>query len=206
MEKSFLEGHTISLRVPCEDDIKINGWSDWYNDYQITRYNRHGVFPVSQNQEWKIVSSEMNNSSSILLAIYQKETEKLLGNICLQKIDLVNRTARLAVTIGVSASPTACVEAFGLMLNHAFMRLNLNRIYDGTHENLLNFVKSLGVFGYRIEGRGPEHYLKDGNTGDLIYYGILRKVFLEKLKLRHSKILFENKDELLSAIRAEMRK
>ena len=44
---------------------------------------------------------------------------------------------------------TAAIEAMGLMTHHAFMKLNLERIEEGTHESLLNFVKMLSIFGYK---------------------------------------------------------
>ena len=206
MQPPFLKGHTISLKIPVADDVFSRGWTNWYNDQQVTRYNYNGIFPISQEEEWEIIKKEMQNPNSLLLSIYENETDRLIGNISLQEIDLINRNARLAITIGEPGPPTACVEAFGLMINHAFMRLNLNRILDATHEKLLNLVKSLAVFGFEVEGRGREHYIKDGHVYDIIYFGITYKAFLDKLKLRNGQLLFANKDELLGAIRDEMKK
>lgn len=206
MQKPIMTGHTISLRIPVMDDVFVRGWDGWYNDQDVTRFNSHGVFPVSKEQEWEIVKAEMDNPTSILLAIWETKGDRLLGNICLQSVDFVNRTARLAVTIGEAAPPTACVEAFGLMTNHAFMRLNLNRIFEATHANLINFIKSIGIFGFQVEGRGREHFLKDGLAGDIIYYGTNKTDFLERLRLRDNQLLFSNKVELLAAIRSGMNK
>ncbi len=205
MINNFLEGHTVYLRLPEKEDVFIHGWHQWYNDYNVTRYNSHGVFPVSKDQEWEIIQNEMKNNKSILLAIWEKKENTLIGNICLQDIDLINRRARLAVTLGAAAPPTSIVEAYGLMTHHAFERVNLNRIFDSTHEKLINFVKSIQIFGYQVEGRGNEHYFKDGKYSDLIYFGLTRSVYYKKLKERKNRVLFENVSDLVGSIRDEMK-
>ena len=53
---------------------------------------------------------------------------------------------------------SAGVEAFGLMTHHAFMKLNLERIEDGTHEKATNFVKMISIFGYQIEGVSKRYF------------------------------------------------
>ena len=206
MQPAFLKGHTISLRVPVADDVLVRGWSDWYNNQDTTRHNRHGLFPVSKEQEWEIVKNEMQKSDSLLLAIYENESDRLIGNISLLEIDLVHRNTRLAVTIGEKSTPTAVVEAFGLLTDHAFRKLKLNRVFDATHENLINLIKMLGIFGYDVEGLGREHFLKNDIVNDLIYFGTTKREFMEQLNSRDGKLLFENKGELLGAVRKELRK
>ena len=206
MQQPFLKGHTISLRIPVADYVFVRDWNNWYNDQDLTRYNSHGIFPVSQEQEWEIIKKEMQKTDSLLLAIYENETDRLIGNISMQEIDLVNRNTRLAITIGESAPSTAFIEAFGLMTNHAFMKLNLNRVYDATHAKLSNLVTMLGVFGYKVEGVGPEHFLKDDKWHDRIYFGITQSVFNKKLESRDGHLLFRTKNELLGAVRSELKK
>lgn len=206
MQSSFLTGHTISLRIPEADDVFVRGWSAWYNNQDLTRHNTHGRFPITQEQEWEIIKNEMLKPDSLLLAIYENETERLIGNICLQEIDLIDRNTRLAIMVGESSTPTAFVEAFGLMTHHALMKLNLNHVFDATHENLLNLVQMLGVFGYEVEGLAKEHFFSNGKYSDRIHFGTTRNRFLAKLESRSGKLLFENKDELLGAVRRELKK
>lgn len=196
----FLSGHTVELRVPLDSDILVDNWHIWYNDQDVTRHNGHGIFPLGRLEELKIVHEIMARKNTLLLAIVEKHTQRLIGNAALQNIDLINRNCNLAITIGERSSITAGVEVFGLLVQHAFLRLNLNRINDATHEKLLTFVQMLGVFGFKIEGVGKQHYFKDGVWSDKIYFGLLEDDFSKLLQNRGGKIIFETHEELLNAV------
>ena len=75
----------------------------------------------------------MKDPTTILL-IYEKNTDRLIGNACLQNINLLYRHCNISLTIGESAPFTAGVETFALLLDHAFMRLNLIRVHDSTRK------------------------------------------------------------------------
>lgn len=81
------------------------------------------------------------------------------------------------------------------------MRLNLHRIEDATHENLLLFLRMLGVLGFKEEGRGKQYFYKDGVWADKIYFSLLAADFLLLREKRGGRILFSTHDELLSAIK-----
>jgi ribosomal-protein-alanine N-acetyltransferase len=200
-EKPFLSGHSIYLRLPKKSDILEHDWNHWYNDYILTRYNSHGIYPVSKEREMKIVEEIQERTDTILLSIAEKNTHKLLGNISLQNIDLINRRCNIAITIGEDSPITTAIEAFGLMANHAFVRLNLNRIEDSTHEDLLKLVMMLEVIGFKVDGRGKEFFLKDGVWKDKIMFSLLAADFFNLKKLRNGDILFSSKDDLLTELK-----
>ena len=196
----FLKGHTIGLRAPNQDDMLKSGWHTWYNDIKTTRYNSHGSYPVSIEKEFEIIQDSLDRDDVILLAIYDLKTEKILGNTSLQNIDHFNRRCNLAITIGEPASISAGVEAFGLMTHHAFMRLNLERIEEGTHEKLLNFVKMVSIFGYEIEGVSKRYFFKDNVWSDKINYSVIRDNYLKTLSQRNGNILFSDYGDLKKSI------
>ena len=105
-------------------------------------------------------------------------SEKLIGNVALQNIDLVNRRCNIAITIGESASFSVAVEAYGLLCTHAFMRLNLERVVDGTHENLRELVTMLSVIGFKEEGITEKWFLGDDKWYSKINFVIFREDFL----------------------------
>ena len=199
--RTFLTGHTIELRVPCERDVLEDKWTDWYNNHDKTRFNSHGVYPLSSEEEWEIVKREMQNPSSILLAIFEKNTDRLIGNASLQNINLLYRHSNIALTIGKSAPFTAGVETFGLLLEHAFTRLNLIRVHDATHEKLLHFVKMISVLGFEYEGRGRQYFIKDGKRSDAIYFAALEESYMKLKEKRNGYVLYETKELLIEAIR-----
>ena len=59
--KTFLSSHTIELRVPREKDIQ-DKWTNWYNNQDKTRFNSHGVFPLSPEEELRIVKKKNERS------------------------------------------------------------------------------------------------------------------------------------------------
>ncbi|WP_119417823.1 GNAT family N-acetyltransferase [Desertibaculum subflavum] len=199
-DEAFLTGHTIYLRQPVDADVTEGNWHRWYNDQAVTRFNTHGVYPISREQELDYVRAAMARASTLLLAVCEKGSDRLLGNVALQNIDLINRKANIGLTLGEEAGLTAGVEAFGLVCDHAFSRLNLNRVADGTHEKLEPFARMIGVLGFAIEGRGRQDYLRDGRAYDQILFGCLAADFLRLKVERDGRILFATVDELTRAV------
>jgi RimJ/RimL family protein N-acetyltransferase len=199
-EKPFLEGHTINLRIPRDEDITDGNWHSWYNDLETTRFNSHGVFPVSRARELEIVKSKLTLSDMLLVAIEEKGSGRLIGNAALYSIDLINRTCKISLTIGEHSAMSAGLEAYGLLVQHAFCRLNLNRVAESTHERLLTFVHMLKVIGFKEEGRGRQYYLRDGRYSDIIFFGVVASDFFRLQAERSGTIIFNTHEELLSAI------
>ena len=197
---TFLVGHTIELRVPSVADMEHSNWHSWYNSMSTTENNMHGIYPISVSQEVDIIRNIMNKDNSILCSIYDLKTEKIIGNAALQNIDLVNRHCNLALTIGEEAPFTTGVEVFGLLCTHAFMRLNLERVYDSTHENLITLVTMLSVLGFKEEGIMEKFYLRNNRWYSKVTFGLLKENFLDLQSKRFGKILFENKVELQRAV------
>jgi RimJ/RimL family protein N-acetyltransferase len=196
LKKYFLKGHSIELRIPTEKDVAESGWHNWYNDSEVTKYNQHGIYPVTLDQELEIVRKIISDKSNILLSIYDSSSDLLIGNITLQNIDHFNKRSKLAITLGEEHSMTAGIEAMGLMTHHAFMKLNLERIEEGTHEKLSGFVDMLSIFGYKKEGIARNYFYKDDKWQNKIYYAALRKDFMNSLKKRDGHLLFKDKNTL----------
>ena len=196
----FLKGYSIGLRPPNADDMLNSGWNTWYNKIETTRYNSHGIYPVSIEKEFEIIQSILGRDDAILLAIHDLKTKKIIGNICLHNIDHFNRRANLAITIGEPSPMSAGVEAYGLMTHHAFMRLNLERIEDGTHEKAINFVRMISIFGYQIDGISKRYFLKDDEWSDKINFSIIREDYLKFLRENNNNPLLTDHNELLKKI------
>ena len=135
-----------------------------------------------------------------MCSVYDLNTKKLVGNTALQNIDLIHRRCNITITIGEQTSFSAAVEAYGLLCTHAFMRLNLERISDATHENLKKLVTMLSVIGFQEEAIMEKWFLRDDKWYSKINYVVFREDFFSLQSLRSGKILFENKQELDRAI------
>jgi len=201
-----LNGHTIDLRLPTNEDVINGDWVYWYNNSEITRYNLHGIYPINKDAELEFVKNEIANPNSIFLSIVDKKNKNLLGNICIQNIDLINKHCNLAITLSNKGSVTAGFEAFGLMTHHAFMRLNIKRIEDSTHESLETFVRMLALLGYKEEGRGKYYFLKDNKWASKIMFSVIDEDYFRILDKRSGFILFEKYEDLLFSFKKIIKK
>ena len=149
-----------------------------------------GVYLISVQQEAEIIQNNMNRNDSIVCSVYDFKTKKLVGNTALQNIDLIHRRCNIEITIGEQTSFSAAVEDYGLLCTHAFMRLNLERISDATHESLKKLVTMLSVIGIQQEGIIKKSFFRDDKWYSKINFGVLRENFLSLQSLRAGKILF----------------
>ena len=133
MHKPFLVGDKIYLREIEEADLNEN-YQQWLNNEEICQFNDHHRFPYYKQNMEEYYNNTIKTKNNLVLAIIDKKTDKHIGNVSLQEIDLINKTVELAIIIGNKEYWSKGVggEAVRLMINHGFSQLNLNRIYCGT--------------------------------------------------------------------------
>ena len=187
----MLYSHTIFLRAIEESDVTNGEWHNWFNNYELTAFNSHGVFPIDIKTEKEIFLQQEKDKSSLNLAICSKENQ-VIGTVSLNNIDLLHNKAEIACMLGIKASPTSAIEAIGLLVEHGFNRLNLNRIYGGAHESLSDWDSMLKCLGFIIEGKLREDFLRKGQYKDTLKFSLLKREFEELIKQRDGKYLFEN--------------
>ena len=67
-DNAFLSGDIVYLRLPdIEKDVKQGAWTSWFNDLKVTRYLEHGIFPVSNSQECKIVEEDISDAKPVYI-------------------------------------------------------------------------------------------------------------------------------------------
>ena len=196
---AFLKGHTIYLRPPVEDDVIDGNWHAWYNDSHVTRFNSHGIFPNTREAQLEYLRASLADTGKLMLAIIASEGDRLLGNVSLQKIDLINRRAEIAITLGEERSETAALEAMALLVGHGFRRINLNRIYGGAHCGLDVWVGMLGALGFRVEGRHEQYFRRDGKYWDTILFRVLADEYFEIEDSVEGGLLRDSPKELFTA-------
>ena len=105
-----------------------------------------------------------------------------VGNIALQSIDPVSRSAEFAVVLGDRRcwGKGYSKEAARLILDHGFSELNLNRVHCGTAEGNRAMRKLAASLGMKEEGRRRQAFFKGGAFRDVLEYGILRNEYLRR--------------------------
>ena len=179
MKKIFLEGKTIYLRSIEESDLTEN-YQQWFNDVDVCQFNSHHRFPNYRQNMEDYYREVIRSHAHLVLAIVDKETDRHIGNISLQDIDLINRTAELAIIVGDKSFWGRGVgkEAGHLIIHHGFSELNLNRIYCGTSKENIGMIKLAAALGMKEEGVSRQALYKHGVYHDSIHFGVLRDDYI----------------------------
>jgi len=182
--KCFLEGDVIYLRPLLETDISEE-YISWLNDGEVCRYNSHHVFPYNKFKAEEYLKNIYLSNDKLVLAIIDKKTEKHIGNISLQQINLLNGSAEFAILFGDKDywGKGISKEASLLIMKHGFFELNLHRIFCGTAAENIPMQKLALFLGMSEEGRRKEAQFKNGKYNDIIEYGILKDDFINKQKI-----------------------
>lgn len=149
----------------------------WFNNGQIVNNNSHGRFPMTKEKLENYVESASSDSNLLVLAIILKENSVHVGNISLQNINWIDRSAEIAFILGEVEYQGKGImyRAGSLLIQHAFNQLNLHRIYCGTLETNEGMIRLAEKFGMEREGRRREAIFKNGKYLDIIEFGILKK-------------------------------
>ena len=172
--KAFIKGEKLYLRPLNENDV-AGDYSSWLNDKDVTMFNSHGRFPMSNTALLNYVKEVENSRTSLVLAIVEKENNKHIGNISLQNINWLDRNAEIAFLLGNKEYwlKGFMAEAAQLIIIHGFKTLNLRRIYCGTSSRNLGMQKLAVKLKMVKEGVRRDAIFKNGEYEDIIEYGIL---------------------------------
>lgn len=168
------------VRPLAEADLE-GVYPRWFEDQEVCRYNSHGKFFKTRTY-FKEYLSELNRQDRVVWAICHIE-DGHIGNVSLQDISFVNRTAEFAILIG---DKKHWGKGLGLLvgrklLEHGFMKLNLERIYCGTAATNEGMKKLAIGMGMTHEGTRRLHLYLEGSRVDVLEYGILRADFEKAL-------------------------
>ncbi len=175
-----LRGEQVVLRALTEADC-AGPYPKWLSDPEVCRYRSTGPAPYSVQEAAAFVQRVRASSSELVLAILRKSDNRHLGNISLQQIDPVHRTAEFAILIGEKEAWGRGVgkEASRLLLNYGFCVMNLNRITCGVAQNNQPMRKIAQHLGMNEEGRRRQALRRENQCWDIVDYGILKDQFLK---------------------------
>jgi RimJ/RimL family protein N-acetyltransferase len=177
----FLKGKNIFLRQLNERDLD-GDYINWFNDPEVCKYNSHHIFPYSREKAAEYLNKINDSKTNLVLAMVLIKNNSHIGNVSLQEINFINRSAEFAVIIGDKKSwgKGYSKEAARLVLEHGFLQLNLHRIYCGTSIENVPMQKLAISLGMTKEGYQRQALFKNGKYLDILEFGILKKEFLDK--------------------------
>ena len=183
MRRPFLVGKKIYLRLLEESDIG-DEYVEWLNDYEVTRYLETGQFPSSHEAIRKYLERFQDSTTDLIFAIVDTETDQHIGNVTLNRINWINRTADTGLIIGKKEfwGKGYAFEAWSLVLEYAFQRLGLRKIIAGAVVDNVTSITILKKLGFKIEGTFRQEFLVDGEYKDGVRLGLLREEFYKYLQ------------------------
>ncbi len=187
------------LRPFTREDAEGN-YRNWWTDQIVTRFNSHGLFPMNSAELEEFLTS-LESTSKLVWAIIVKAEQKLtkddciegdkyqngdihIGNISLDRIDWINRTAEFSVVIGERDywGQGYTTEAAKFLFEHGFNKLNLGRIWTGTAASNVGMRRVAEKSGMHEEGRFKSAVFLEGEYVDVVEYGLLREEWNQKRK------------------------
>lgn len=194
IKDAYLVGEYVYLRAPdLEMDILEGAWPYWFNDKESTKYLEQGRFPNTVKKQVDFLMGLENDPTRALLCIIDKSNDKHVGVISFRNIDYFNRKAEISIVIGEKRYPAAGpLEAFALMTEYGFDRLNLQKIYAGHVSDLWMWANTIALIGYRIEGYTQSMTIRDGKVFDDVHTGITAERFYRLRNERNGRICTED--------------
>lgn len=167
----------IYLRALEPDDYKVS--YKWRNDPDIQNLVGGHKYFVSMEKERKWVEAAINDNNRIVLAVCLKSTGKYIGNIMLQGIDWINRTASIPILLGDKEEwgKGYGTEARMQMLTFAFKERGLESIRDLVLEDNHVSIKLHERCGYVKEGTLRNSVFKNGRFYNQIIMAVLKDDF-----------------------------
>ncbi len=177
----FLVGRVVQLRALAESDCR-GAYVRWFNDAEVCRFNGHHRFPYGREEALRYVQRVRGSAADLVLAVILKRSRRHIGNVSLQKINLIDRSAEFAIVIGEKDcwGKGYSKEVARLMLDHGFCSLNLHRIYCGTSSENLPMRRLALYLGMKKEGVHRQAIFKGNRYLDVWEYGILRSEYLKR--------------------------
>ncbi|MDO8557905.1 MAG: GNAT family protein [bacterium] len=180
-----IESERLLLRPAVPDDAKDIVNAIHASDLQNFSFFRKSL---TLKRERKYLEKIMESPSDLLYIIFRKEDERLIGSIGMHDMDMVNRNARLGISLfskenwgngyASEALRSFVRFVFNVSLNYSgdtrFRKLHLNVFVENKRAQ-----KRYTALGFRKDGVLRSHYLltdKNGNEEwhDMVHMSLLR--------------------------------
>lgn len=154
----FLEGERVYLRPINQEDTELYYHQLFHPETRrLTGTQKH--FTIEQISRY--IDGKSQDASTVLLLIALRDSDTVIGDIALQDIDVMNRTANIRIAIGADYQGSGYgSDAMKLMLDYGFGILNLNRI-------------ELNVYSYNDRAQHVYEklgFVKEGVQREALYY------------------------------------
>ena len=193
--KKYLIGKRISLHGLSSKDLEENApYYDWLNDLSLDIFTERSYFPNNMKRFLSYYDLSCENSTLILLGIYDNELGKHIGNLTFQEIDWINRRAFIAYMLGDKSfgGKGIITDAVLMAMYYGFKKLNFERIHGGVAGDHIASKRICEKVGLIEEGTMRGHLLRGDKRYDINIVGALRDEWLPKFSEKSIELFDEN--------------
>lgn len=178
----IFEGNGILLRYAKDSDL--DAFFELMQDAEMAKLtgSQH-AFTYEEIAGW-INKISIPSLDRVDLMIISKETKELVGEIVLNELDSINRSANIRIAIGATHTGKGYgSEAMNLMLKHGFETLKLHRIHLGVFAFNPRAIHVYEKVGFRQEGIQRDALYAAGQYHDMIMMAMLEDEYASITKL-----------------------
>src|SRR5689334_14531547 len=95
----FLASKRLYLR-PLESADAEGPYVSWFNDADVCRSNSHHLLPYTREAALAYIEYARQTKDSLILAVTLLEDNRHIGNVALQQIHPVYRSAEFSIILG----------------------------------------------------------------------------------------------------------
>lgn len=183
MNNIFIEGEKIDLCVPAEEDFPI--WAGWFNSQKNTQFLEQGKFPNTVDEQKEFYFNAIK--SNRFIALIKCKDGVLLGVISLSEINYEKSSCQISLVCPIKSknSPMAALEAMALVVEHAFKRLGMKRVWAGqAYPGLESWNRALEIVGFKVEGFLRNGFVHGWDVTDSILISVVLQDFLRLIERR----------------------
>lgn len=183
MYHPFIIGKKVYLRGIEREDLTGN-YFQWANDSEVTYYMFMGAKPNTLENLEEEYEQLRKSNTDIVFAICNKKTDEHIGNTGLHRIEWISRSVEYRIIIGEKKfwGKGNGVEIAKLILQYAFDKLNMNKVWLGVNSENLSAVKSYKNAGFVEEGVLRQEIYRNGKYYDAIRMSVLREEYYANRK------------------------
>jgi len=175
LNNMFLVGKKVCLRGLKESDL--DNIKKWLNDVDTTRLLFQGDVPPNLELMKEDYNNPIKNDKDIEFAIINKKNNLHIGWAGIYEINWISRKGELRFFLGDKKyrRKGLTTEAVSLLIEYAFNKLNLHRVYGGTNKENFGSVKIFKNLNFKSEGTFYEAYFRNGKYYDIVNFGLINK-------------------------------
>ena len=176
-----INGRSFYLRSLIKKDINKE-YLSWLKDSEVNQFLEVRFSPPTMKQALERLR-KYDNKKNFFFGIFDKQNDKFIGTMSLC-VNLIHKTGYHGYLIGEKNywGKNAAISSLALLLDFAFKKLCLHKIYGQTYINNVVSIFNFKKLGFYQEGRLREHAVLQSKPADILIFGILKNEWLKKRK------------------------